>query len=1038
MEAIEKRFNGNKETKMVQKTLLKKQYENFTGSNFESLDQIYDRLEKTNLEEQSLDDLFNSLNIYEAEVKSSSSASTSTQNIAFVSSQNTNSTNEPVSVVASVSAASAKVPISGLPNVDTLTNVVIYSFFASQPNSPQLDNDDLKKIDVDDLDEKELKWQMAMLTVRARKGHFARECRSPKDTRSNVLVELQRWNILVETSTSNALVSKCDGVGSYDWSFQAKEEQTNYALMAFNSLGEGYHVVPPPYTGTFMPPKPDFVFHDAPNVDETVNTAFNGELSPTKPDKDLPKLAKTIVTKLHLPPRRNINRRPSPKPSNFLPKVTTAKTPKVNAIKGVHGNWGNPQHALQDKGVIDSGCSRHMTGNMSYLSDFEEINGRYVALVAIQRVVRSLMYDKKNNVLFTDTECIVLSPEFKLPDESQVLLRVPRENNMYNVDLKNIVPSKDLTCLFAKATLDESTIWHRRLCHINFKTMNKLVKGKFDGKADEGFLVGYTNTHDDAAFEVKEPEFEVEKPESEVHVSPSSSAQTKKHDDKTKREAKCKIPAVGQISTNSTNTFSAAGPSNTAVTLEYITYSNDEEDVGAEADFTNLETNIKVSHIPTTRVYKDHPVTEVIGDISLATQIRSMKRVVKVEGGLTQINSEDFHTCMAIVTKWGFRNKKDERGIVVRNKARLVTDGHTHEENIDYEEVFAPVVRIEAIRLFLAYASFMGFMMYQMDVKNAFLYETIKEEVYVCQPLRFEDLDYLDKVFANMRMVGKRFFRVKIPLFKGMIVARQADDVADEGATGVNVDNVPAADVKPSIPSPTPNTQPPPPSQELPLPHKASVEKRERRQLCVEVLSIKEEATDRTQARKNMMIYLRNMAGFKMDYFKGMSYDDIRPIFEKYFNSNVAFLEKTKEKLEEEESRALKRTSESLEDKAAKKQKLDEEVEKLKKHLKIVPNNDDVVYTKATPLPLKVPVVYYTIHIENNKPYFKIIRANGTHQLFLSFQSLLRNFDREDLEVLWQLVKERFASSKPKNFLDDFLLTTLTCMFEKPNVEAQV
>nr|GEV36444.1 hypothetical protein [Tanacetum cinerariifolium] len=163
-----KRFGGNKETKKVQKTLLKQQYENFIGSSSKSLDQIHDRLHKltsqleilgeslyqedinlkflrslptewmthtliwwnkTDLEEQSLDDLFNSLKIYEAEFKSSFSASTSTQNIAFVSSQNTGSTNEPVSAVASVSTASAKIPVSALPNVDTLSNVVIYSFF---------------------------------------------------------------------------------------------------------------------------------------------------------------------------------------------------------------------------------------------------------------------------------------------------------------------------------------------------------------------------------------------------------------------------------------------------------------------------------------------------------------------------------------------------------------------------------------------------------------------------------------------------------------------------------------------------------------------------------------------------------------------------------------------------------------------------------------------------------------------------------------------------------------------------------------------
>nr|GFB03703.1 hypothetical protein [Tanacetum cinerariifolium] len=213
-------------------------------------------------------------------------------------------------------------------------------------------------------------------------------------------------------------------------------------------------------------------------------------------------------------------------------------------------------------------------------------------------------------------------------------------------------------------------------------------------------------------------------------------------------------------------------------------------------------------------------------------------------------------------------------------------------------------------------------------------------------------------------------------------------------------------------------------------------EKGKQNNVVLRYQALKKKPQTEAQARKNMMVYLKNMAGFKMDYFKGMSYDDILPIFEKHFKSNVAFLEKSKEQLKEEASRALKRTSESQEEKAAKKQKLDEEVEELKKHLQIVPNDEDDVYTEATPLALKVLVVDYEIYTENNKPYYKIMRVDGSHQLFLSFLSLLRNFDREDLEMLWQLVKERFASSKPKNFSDDFLLTTLTYMFEKPDVEA--
>ncbi|GJW38199.1 putative ribonuclease H-like domain-containing protein [Tanacetum coccineum] len=101
----------------------------------------------------------------------------------------------------------------------------------------------------------------------------------------------------------------------------------------------------------------------------------------------------------------------------------------------------------------------------------------------------------------------------------------------------------------------------------------------------------------------------------------------------------------------------------------------------------------------------------------------------------------------AIETKWLYRNKKDERGIVIRNKARLVAQGYTQEEGIDYDEVFAHVARIEAIRLFLAYASFKDFVVYQMDVKSAFLYGKIKEEVYVCQSPGFEDPDFLDRVY---------------------------------------------------------------------------------------------------------------------------------------------------------------------------------------------------------------------------------------------------------------------------------------------------
>nr|GEV69298.1 putative ribonuclease H-like domain-containing protein [Tanacetum cinerariifolium] len=1766
IEAIEIRFGGNKETKKVQKTLLKQQYENFTENlslsqediNLKFLRILYNKWRthtlvwrnKTDLEEQSLDDLFNSLKIYKAEVKSSSSASTSIQNIAFMSSSNTDSTHEPISAAASVSTVSAKILVFALPNVDTLSNVVIYSFFASPSSSPQLDNDDLKQIDADGLEEMDLKWQLAMLTVRARrflqrtgrnlgenrptsmgfdmskvkcynchkKGHFARECRSPKDTKRNGAAEPQRRNVPVETSTSNALVTqfliqnlkKAEQEGD-DLKLKLEEFQTSSKnlrdLLASQTnvkTGLGYNSQV--FTRTMfdcddyctfksdesLPPSPIYDRPSAPIIEDWVSDSEDESetkipqnvpsfVQPTEqiksprpsiqhveisiptanPKTTIPKptsngnrrnrkacfvcksldylikecgyhekkLAQTtarnhgpmghhkyyssmplinpqrhviptavvpksklvpinaarpitaafpkinvtkprqekrIVTKLNSPSRRHINHSPSPKASNFPQKVTAVKA-----------SMGNPQHVLKDKGVIDSGCSRHMIGNMSYLSNFKELNGGYVAFggnpkggkisgkgkiktgklhfhdVYFVKELKfnlfsvSQMCDKKNSVLFTDTECLVLFPEFKLPNKNQGLLRVHRDNNMYNVDLKNIVPFGDLTCLFAKATLDESNLWHRRFGHINFKTMNKLVKGNLvRGLPSKVFKTDHTCvackkgeqhrascktkpvssvnqplqrlhmdlfrptfvkimnkknyclvvTDDysrDVAFDKKEPEFERRKPEFEVNVSLSRSAQSKKHDDKTKREAKGKspvesltgyrnlsakfkdfsdnsinednaagtlVPAVGQLSPNSTNTFGAAGPSNAAA---------------------------NPTHEKSSNVLVDLP-----------------------------------HGKRAICTKWVFGNKKDEIGIVVRNKARLVVQGHTQEEGIDYEEVFAPVARIEAIRLFLAYASFMGFMVFQMDVKSVFLYETIKEEVYVCQPLGFKDSDYPDKVYKVVKalyglhqaprawyetlvnyllengfqkgkidqtlfirrqkgdkfqmssmgeltfflglqvnqkkdgifisqdkyvakilrkfgltdgksastpidtkkpllkdpdgedvdvhtyrsMIGslmyvtssrpaimfavyacarfqvtpkashlhaiKRIFRylkgkphlgmwypkdspfnlvayldsdyagasldrksvtkgcqffrcrliswqckkqtvvatsstedeyvaaasccarvlwiqnqlldygpdqmvsgkdssnplmadnlpkiiwysthhvalikswlvqkqtalgqtetgkeisnpfmagslpktmlltfihkvndvtrlqalvnkkkviiteatirdalrlddvegvseecgqfnqvlhvstfpttydkspsrrslltyhkvlipcldtesickhkkgrkgcsrVETPLFKGMVVAQQVgegaakvnvDDVpvvgvAAEGAASVADDEVPAAVDEPSIPSSPPPTQPPPPSQDIPstsqlqltLPHSpitqppspqhvkdveieenSDVQGRKAEsqaqiyQIDLEhddkVLSMQDVDIDPAELqevvevvttaklitkRKRVVIrdpeesatpsIIIHIEAKSKDNGKGIMVEEPKPLKKQaQIKLDEAYArELTKEQIEEEDSRALKRLSESQEDKASKKKKLDEEVEELKRHLQIVQNDDDDdVYTEATPLALKVPVIDYEIYIENNKPYYKIKRVDGSHQLYLSFHSMLRNFDREDLEVLWRLVKERFTSTKPKNFFDDFLLTTLGAMFEKPDIQAQI
>nr|GEY12546.1 ribonuclease H-like domain-containing protein [Tanacetum cinerariifolium] len=422
MEAIEKRFGGNTETKKVQKTILKQKFENFTGSSFEDVNLKFLRSlssewkthtliwrNKADLEEQNLNDFLTVLKIYESEVKQSSSPGTETQNLAFVSSTSTDSTTDSVSDVPSVSAACIRLPISPLPNID-----------------------------IDDLEEMDLKWQMAMLTMRARrflqktsinlgangptsmgfdmskvkcynchrKGHFAREC--------SVMVQEAMIGVIKQRRSLQTLLL---------WLFL----QTRLLIMRFQPSG-GYHAVPPPYTGTFMPPKPDLpietIFQAVTSVPSSPKSNSSGKrrnrkacfvcksmdhlikdcdyhsktmaqptprnytyrghhkqytpLTHSKPQKHRVPTAALTQSK----PVSNTAVRPL---SVALPNITVTRprnahhVPVVSAAQGKQGTWGNPQQALKDKGVINSGCSRHITGNMSYLSNFEELNGGYVS-----------------------------------------------------------------------------------------------------------------------------------------------------------------------------------------------------------------------------------------------------------------------------------------------------------------------------------------------------------------------------------------------------------------------------------------------------------------------------------------------------------------------------------------------------------------------------------------------------------------------------------------------------------------------------------
>nr|GFA31634.1 hypothetical protein [Tanacetum cinerariifolium] len=342
-------------------------------------------------------------------------------------------------------------------------------------------------------------------------------------------------------------------------------------------------------------------------------------------------------------------------------------------------------------------------------------------------------------------------------------------------------------------------------CHVSIlNTLDQL--GNFDGKLDEGIFFGYSTTS--KAFRVYNirtrkveenlhitflenkpmiagggPEwlFDIDALSISMNYAPVSADSHNKYKYGPSQASKSDNHERPNAE-SSTKTVNIVGPVNTG-TPTYADYPNDplmpdlkdagifddaydDRDEGAEVDYNNLETVITVSPIPSTRIHKVHPKEHIIGEVNYVVQTRKMAKQNKA-GLISFINKQrrtnhkifkivyllifslSWNQRRAIKTKWVYKNKRDQRGIVVRNKARLVAQGHRQEEGINYDEVFAVAARIEAIKLFLAYASFMDFTIYQMDVKSAFLYGTIKEEVYVSKPSGFVDPEFLDRVYKT-------------------------------------------------------------------------------------------------------------------------------------------------------------------------------------------------------------------------------------------------------------------------------------------------
>ncbi|GJT61281.1 ribonuclease H-like domain-containing protein [Tanacetum coccineum] len=894
--AVKARFRGNEATKKTQKTLLKQQYENFNGLSLESLDSIFNRLQKivsiltilgvnitqedlnskflrslppewnthvvfwmnkADIETLSIDDLYNNFKIIEQDVKKSVGLSTGSQNLAFVTAQSTSSTNvvntanPDVSTVSpNINTASSNNGTATLKHLGTRTaetriksdmdeaqvhtNMALMAFSDSEVYTDKSNSKICLK------NHKSLKKQCDDLLVKLNDTEFkAATYKMGLATVEGQIVTYKKNEVIFSEEID--VLKREVGCKEYELGFlrtnlekvKQEKEVIDFKITKFENASKDLDKLLENQMDTLtrLPRtilKCQIILRRIDNLEETEqvskDTCSSSDDTCSLVESPLKVDTETVIdwyeTSIHIDKQEEfvklkINEKPVKRtvryakmyrsqsyriPVNtFRPRVNTARpfSGTVNTIRG------NPQ--MYDKGFVDSGCLRHMTGNIAYLSNFKEFDGGHVTFgggayggrISCKGTLKTdsldfndvyfvkelnfnlfsilQMCDKKNYILFTDTECLVLSPNFKLPDENQILLRIPREDNMYSFDMRNIIPKESLTCLAAKATLDESMLWHRRLGHINFKNINKLVKEnlvrglpfkllendqtyvaclkgkqhrascKFDGKKDEGFFVGYSlsskayrfyNTRTRKVEENLLVRFLENKPVIEGNglqwlINIDSLTQSMNY-----------VPVTAGINTN--ESAGTQGDLNKDVPDD----ENDDQDksihdnslkevnnVNSQVNIASPGVNISSSVLNTaespinTATFKDKsrasPTSEAIhleylndedepevnlGNIPSSYAVLTTPHIrVHINHPLSNTH-EDLHTC-------------------------LFACFLSQEEPTRVTKALSNPLWVEAMQ----------------EELLQFKLQKIEEEVYVCQPLRFEDPDYPDKVYKVVK-----------------------------------------------------------------------------------------------------------------------------------------------------------------------------------------------------------------------------------------------------------------------------------------------
>nr|GEX05265.1 uncharacterized mitochondrial protein AtMg00810-like [Tanacetum cinerariifolium] len=695
---------------------------------------------RSDLDTMSLDDLYNHLKVYEPEVQKKSESNS--QNTTFISLAKNSSGKEEVNTSSFPTANTQVSPASANVAAASFSHDTVCAHIASQSNGFQIKYEDINQIDEDDIEEMDIKWNMALLSMRAdrfwkktekkitmqgtdvagsdkskvecfnchKMSHFAREYRAPKSQDRG-----RRENFKQGSKT---------------------EEQAPKALM---TIDEDTVLFPPP-AQVYSPPKKDMSWTGLPEfADDTITDYSRPSHSVESNSNDLQSSNSSVS-------------------ENGESSSSISSKPVIKFVKAADSPTGNSQNVIDDKGYRDSGCSRHMTGNISYLSDYEPYDGGYVSFgqgggkitgkgiiktgkLEFENVyfVKDLKYnlfslsqicDNKNSVLFTNSECIVLGRDFKLKDDTNVFLRTPRQHNMYSIDLNNIVPHKDLTCLVAKASADECMLWHRRLGHLNFKTMNKLVRhnlvrdhlGKFDAKGDEGYFIGYSMSS--KAFRVFNNR--TKRVEKNLHVDFLENKPIEKGaglnwlfdiDSLTNSMNYVPVVVAGTYSTNFSGTKDATSQDvkKDVSSLRYIALSN-----CGNSNITATSTNPSADQIEILTVetaiptISSHVPTACLDD---SPEPSSDTRLIS-----KKVTSQDDTPSLDNILNLSNRIHKDHPKSQIIGPVDTPVQTRTKSKKMEEQ-------------------------IYQMDVKSAFLYSTIDEEVYVMQPLGFQDPEFPARVY---------------------------------------------------------------------------------------------------------------------------------------------------------------------------------------------------------------------------------------------------------------------------------------------------